>query len=102
MAADNEIQLDRLARSFAAVGELTFEEPDVERFPCLALARQDWSRALGIFQQAIALATQVKRLGRLQLRLGRDSRWYPYARSDQDWEPSGAPGTDPVLTLANL
>ena len=40
--------------------------------------------------------------GRLQLRLGRDLRWYPYARSDQDWEPSGAPGTDPVLTLANL
>jgi CHAT domain-containing protein len=31
----------------------------------LALARQDWSRALGIYQQAIALATQVKRLGRL-------------------------------------
>lgn len=31
----------------------------------LALARQDWSRALGIFQQAIALATQVRRLGRL-------------------------------------
>ena len=31
----------------------------------LALARQDWSRALGIYQQAIALAAQVKRLGRL-------------------------------------
>ncbi|HJV57978.1 MAG TPA: CHAT domain-containing protein, partial [Methylomirabilota bacterium] len=31
----------------------------------LALARQDWSRALGIYQQTIALATQVKRLGRL-------------------------------------
>jgi uncharacterized Zn finger protein len=40
--------------------------------------------------------------GRLQLRLGRDLRWYPYARSDQDWEPSGAPETDPVLALANL
>jgi len=31
----------------------------------LALARQDWPRALGIYQQAIVLATQVKRLGRL-------------------------------------
>jgi len=31
----------------------------------LALAQQDWSRALGIYQQAIALTTQVKRLGRL-------------------------------------
>ncbi len=40
--------------------------------------------------------------GRLQLRLGRDLRWYPYSRSDQEWEPSGAPETDPVLALANL
>ena len=30
-----------------------------------ALARQDWARALGIFERAIALASQVKRLGRL-------------------------------------
>ena len=29
--------------------------------------------------------------GRLWLCLGRDLRWYPYARSDQDWEPSGSP-----------
>ena len=40
--------------------------------------------------------------GRLQLRLGRDLRWYPYSRSDQEWEPSGRPETDPVLALANL
>jgi uncharacterized Zn finger protein len=40
--------------------------------------------------------------GRLQLRLGRDLRWYPYARSDQDWEPSGSPDTDPVRALADL
>jgi tetratricopeptide (TPR) repeat protein len=31
----------------------------------LALARQDWSRALGIYQQAIVLAPQGKRLGHL-------------------------------------
>jgi uncharacterized Zn finger protein len=40
--------------------------------------------------------------GRLQLRLGRDLRWYPYARSDQDWEPSGPPHADPALALAPL
>jgi hypothetical protein len=40
--------------------------------------------------------------GRLQLRLGRDLRWYPYARSDQDWEPSGSPETDPAQALADL
>ena len=31
----------------------------------LALARQDWARALGIYHQAVVLATQVKRLARL-------------------------------------
>ena len=40
--------------------------------------------------------------GRLQLRLGRDLRWYPYARSDQDWEPSGPAQADPALAVAGL
>ena len=40
--------------------------------------------------------------GRLQLRLGRDLRWYPYARSDGDWEPSGTPEPDPARAVANL
>jgi uncharacterized Zn finger protein len=40
--------------------------------------------------------------GRLQLRLGRDLRWYPYARSGQDWEPSGSAEGDPALAVADL
>jgi uncharacterized Zn finger protein len=40
--------------------------------------------------------------GRLQLRLGRDLRWYPYARSDDHWEPSGAPKIDPARALDSL
>lgn len=40
--------------------------------------------------------------GRLQLRLGRDLRWYPYARSDGDWEPSGPPDPDPAKAVAHL
>jgi hypothetical protein len=40
--------------------------------------------------------------GRLQLRLGRDLRWYPYARSDGDWEPSGPPEADPAHAIASL
>ena len=40
--------------------------------------------------------------GRLQLRLGRDLRWYPYARSEQDWEPSGPAQADPALAVADL
>jgi uncharacterized Zn finger protein len=39
---------------------------------------------------------------RLQLRLGRDLCWYPYARSDGDWEPSGTPEPDPAKAVANL
>ncbi len=40
--------------------------------------------------------------GRLQLRLGHDLRWYPYARSDGDWEPSGPPDPDPARAVADL
>ena len=41
--------------------------------------------------------------GRLQLRVaGRDLRWYPYARSDGEWEPSGPPEADPALAVAAL
>jgi hypothetical protein len=40
--------------------------------------------------------------GRLQLRLGRDLRWYPYARSDGEWEPSGPPEADPARAVAAL
>jgi hypothetical protein len=34
--------------------------------------------------------------GSVQLRLGRDLLWYPYARSDGDWEPAGPPQPDPA------
>jgi uncharacterized Zn finger protein len=40
--------------------------------------------------------------GNLQLRLGRDLRWYPYTRSDEDWEPGGSPETDPARAVADL
>ena len=40
--------------------------------------------------------------GNLQLRLGRDLRWYPYTRSDEGWEPGGSPETDPGRAVADL
>ncbi len=40
--------------------------------------------------------------GNLQLRLGRDLRWYPYTRSDESWEPGGTPETDPARAVADL
>jgi hypothetical protein len=38
----------------------------------------------------------------VQLRLGRDSRWYPYRRTDTGWLPSGPPGPEPASVLAEL
>jgi uncharacterized Zn finger protein len=40
--------------------------------------------------------------GRLQLRLGRDLRWYPYSLSDEEWEPAGSPDHDAVTAIATL
>ena len=33
--------------------------------------------------------------GRVELRLGRDFLWYPYAQSDGEWEPAARPGPTP-------
>jgi uncharacterized Zn finger protein len=64
----------------------------------------DAARAVLRARTGAAEAVRGNRItaGRLQLRLGRDLRWYPYAQSDQDWEPSGSPDADPALALANL
>ncbi|SEH01398.1 Uncharacterized conserved protein, contains Zn finger domain [Nonomuraea solani] len=36
-------------------------------------------------------------LGDLQLRYGRDGRWYPFARREDQWWPAGPPERDPAL-----
>lgn len=73
------------------------EDPD-------AAGLLDTARAMLRAKTGAAEAVQGNRItaGQLQLRLGRDLRWYPYARSDQDWEPSGSPDADPALALADL
>lgn len=40
--------------------------------------------------------------GRLQLRLGRDLLWYPYARSAGEWEPAGTPQPEPARATETL
>ena len=40
--------------------------------------------------------------GRLQLRLGRDLLWYPYARSAGEWEPAGPPQPEPTRATETL
>ena len=73
------------------------EDPD-------AAGLLDVARAVLRARTGAAEAVRGNRItaGRLQLRLGRDLRWYPYARSDQDWEPSGPPQADPALAVADL
>ncbi|MET8556577.1 hypothetical protein ABZV64_16670 [Streptomyces sp. NPDC004959] len=38
----------------------------------------------------------------LQLRYGRDARWYPYRARSGTWWPAGPPAHDPALALAEL
>ncbi|MFK0258172.1 hypothetical protein [Streptomyces sp. NPDC090445] len=38
----------------------------------------------------------------LQLRYGRDGRWYPYRQRDGRWWPAAAPHHDPAEALAEL
>ena len=74
------------------------DDPDAARL--LTAARS----ALRIKTGAAQADIQRNRVtaGRLQLRLGRDLRWYPYARSDDGWEPSGTPEADPARALTDL
>jgi uncharacterized Zn finger protein len=74
------------------------DDPDAARL--LTAARSALRAKTGAAQADI----QRNRVtaGRLQLRLGRDLRWYPYARSDDGWEPSGTPDADPARALTDL
>ena len=74
------------------------DDPDAARL--LTAARSALRAKTGAVQADI----QRNRVtaGRLQLRLGRDLRWYPYARSDGGWEPSGTPEADPARALTDL
>ena len=38
----------------------------------------------------------------LQLRLGRDGRWYPFREESGEWWPAGPPHRDPAAVLAEL
>ena len=74
------------------------DDPDAAR---LLTAARAALRAKTNAAQPIIEGNRVT-AGRMQLRLGRDLRWYPYARSDDDWEPSGAAEADPARALEDL
>ncbi|MEV4362981.1 SWIM zinc finger family protein [Nonomuraea sp. NPDC049625] len=39
-------------------------------------------------------------LGPLQLRYGRDGRWYPFTRVEEEWWPAGPPERDPAALVS--
>lgn len=84
--------------SLTAEWDPVADDPDAARL--LTAARSALRSKTGAAQADI----QRNRVtaGRLQLRLGRDLRWYPYARSDDGWEPSGTPEADPARALTDL
>ncbi|MFD1932284.1 SWIM zinc finger family protein [Nonomuraea mangrovi] len=41
-------------------------------------------------------------LGGVQVRYGRDGRWYPFVDADGDWFPAGPPEPDPATALATV
>lgn len=55
--------------------------------------------ALTVLHQAVSTAVDTNgnrvTAGTIQLRLGRDLLWYPYALADGQWEPAGPPQADP-------
>ncbi|HLK00812.1 MAG TPA: SWIM zinc finger family protein [Streptosporangiaceae bacterium] len=85
----------------------------------LELLTSDWDPAEEVTGSAALLATAQYALhaktgvppvrsgnritaGRLQLRVSRDLRWFPYTRAGVDWEPSGEPATDPRAAISAL
>ncbi|GAA0918138.1 SWIM zinc finger family protein [Nonomuraea longicatena] len=64
----------------------------------LARAAAEWER-----QELPAVEPWRNRwtLGSLQLRYGRDGRWYPFTDRDGDWWPAGPPEKDPAALLAH-
>ncbi|MFD9949119.1 SWIM zinc finger family protein [Nonomuraea sp. NPDC059023] len=62
--------------------------------------RQELARAEAAWQREELPPVQAARnrwtLGSLQLRLGKDGRWYPFTLREGEWWPSGAPERDPA------
>jgi hypothetical protein len=55
-----------------------------------------WRNRWTVAGAAIQLRTAI------QLRYGRDGRWYPYRLEGGEWWPAAAPGTDAAAVLSRL
>jgi uncharacterized Zn finger protein len=85
-------------------GEWTPDAADPDAADLLKAAQIALRAKVGVAETGVSEIVEGNRVaaGRLQLRLGRDLRWYPYARSDGEWEPSGPPEADPAQAIASL
>ncbi|KAA2253808.1 hypothetical protein F0L68_31460 [Solihabitans fulvus] len=110
-ASGRPAELDRAARAWECGGSAgldTLEQPwhpakaDLARAgAALAAAGDDWPGAGSPEFTAWRNRWTAEDLA-LQLRYGRDGRWYPYRQEDGEWWPAGMPGRDPAAALAEL
>jgi uncharacterized Zn finger protein len=86
--------LDVLGTSWEPAADTSGDAPEL-----LKAARAVLRDATGA---AVSVSgNQVTATG-IQLRLGRDLLWYPYALSDGRWEPAGPPQADPARAAETL
>ncbi|WP_431037397.1 hypothetical protein ACQYWQ_24110 [Streptomyces sp. P6-2-1] len=107
-ACDRPEELDRAAEAWRWGGAAALEVleeawqpegPDMVR-ACTALSTGWEDEGL---PEAVVRDNRWTLPGRgLQLRYGRDGRWYPYRERSGTWWPAGPPAHDPVQALAEL
>jgi uncharacterized Zn finger protein len=80
--------LEVLSTSWEPAADAGSDAPEL-----LKAARAALREATGV---AVTVRGSQVTAGGIQLRLGRDLLWYPYALSDGQWEPVGPPQADPA------
>jgi len=106
LRGDRGAEFDRAARAWhygGAAGLAVLETAWTPPKQAMARARSAWADAWA-GDDLPALEVSKNRCTasgyRLQLRLGKDGRWYPYRESDGEWWPAGQPDPDPATLFA--
>jgi uncharacterized Zn finger protein len=86
--------LEVLGTSWEPAADASGDAPEL-----LTTARAALREATGA---VVSICGNQVTAGRMQLRLGHDLLWYPYALSDGQWEPAGPPQADPARAAEAL
>lgn len=101
-----ELTRQALAWRYGAAAGLEVLREEWEPGPETAGGAELIKAARMALRDAAGAPTRVTRnqvtAGGLQLRLGRDLLWYPYARSAGAWEPAGPPHPEPARAIETL